>query len=47
MVKYLSKNFRGEYEVVRREMILNKPGKYADTELFKVWFLVGDKRYEH
>ena len=39
MIEYLSKNFRGEYEVVGREIILNKIGKYADAELYKFGFL--------
>ena len=39
MIDYLSKNFRVKYEVVEREMILNKTGKFADAELYKFAFL--------
>ena len=39
MLKYLMKNYRGKYEIVSPNMVLNKTGKYADTELFKFAFL--------
>lgn len=39
MISYLKKNYRGQYEVVEKEMILDKNSKYADTELYRFAFL--------
>lgn len=39
MVDYIRKNYRGQYKVVEREMILGKTGKYADTEKYRFAFL--------
>lgn len=39
MVDYIRKNYRGQYEVVERKMILSKSGKNADTENYRFAFL--------
>jgi len=39
MVDYIRKNYRGQYEVVEKEMILSKTGKYADTDKYTFAFL--------
>lgn len=39
MIDYLKKNYRGQYEVVNKEMIIGKNIKYEDTELYRFGFL--------
>ncbi|RPD43399.1 hypothetical protein [Paracnuella aquatica] len=39
MIDYLRKNYRGKYEVVGEEKILEKTGIYSDTALYKYAFL--------